>query len=158
MIEQYQDFIDILKVIIPQYKNDPDKKHIKSIFVHTIRKVELLLPKDVSIKAQKEADELNLGSLLQYDWNDQTKKHKMNDLGRKIFHYEHFVPIQQQIDDLLKLESYNDLNIYNIISNNKICWILKSENKILDKIAKSKRPNPDEAYHKAGITLLGEKV
>jgi hypothetical protein len=157
MIEKYQDFIDILKVSIPIYKNDTKKGYIKEIITRTIRMVESVSPLDVSKKAQEKADMMGIGSLYQYGWLDQKRRNGMQDYNREIFHWEHFYPIQQQVDELLALEELTDEAIYHIIRRGKICWILKEENQILDRIAKSKRPNPEEAYQQAGIILLGKK-
>lgn len=157
MDRNFQDFVDILKVLLPIYKNDQSKGYIKEIIVRTLRMVESILPMDVSEKAQEMADSMGIGSLYQYGWLKQNKKNGMKDYNRSIFHWEHYVPIQQQLNELLELNEINDDTIYQIIRKGKICWILKKENEMLDKIAKSNRPNPEEAYQKAGIILLGEK-
>jgi hypothetical protein len=157
MIKKYQDFIDILKVAIQIYKNDYSKIYIKDIIVRTLRMVEAVIPLDVSVEAQKKADLMGIGSLYQYNWQKQNKKNGMKDFKRSIFHWEHFYPIQQQLNDLLELDDINDTTIFNINNKGKICWILKEENEVLDRLAKSKRPNPDETYRTAGINLLGAK-
>jgi len=157
MYAKYQDFIDILKIAIPIYKQDMSKGYIKEIIVRTIRMAESLSPLDVSKAAQETADLMNIGSLYQYNWLDQKKKNRMKDFDRSIFHWEHYTPIQQTLNELISLDLLTDDEIYNIIKKAKICWILKKENKKLDRIAKSKRPNPEETYKKAGIILLGEK-
>lgn len=157
MNNKYKDFIDIIKVVLPIYKKDYSKGYMKEILVRTLRMVESVSPMDVSKAAQDEANKMGIGSLYNYGWLKQNKKTGMKDYDRSIFHWEHYYPIQQQVEDLLSLESYEDEDIYNVINNGKICWILKEENRLLDKIAKSKRPNPQEAYEKAGIILLGEK-
>ncbi len=157
MDHNFQDFVDILKVLLPIYKNDQNKGYIKEIIVRTLRMVESILPMDVSKKAQEIADSMGIGSLYQYGWLKQNKKNGMKDYDRSIFHWEHYVPIQQQLNELLELNEINDDTIYKVIRKGKICWILKKENEVLDKIAKSNRPNPEEAYQKAGIILLGEK-
>lgn len=157
MDSKFQDFVDILKVLLPIYKNDQSKGYIKEIIIRTLRMVESVLPMDVSRKAQEVADSMGIGSLYQYGWLKQNKKNGMKDYDRSIFHWEHYVPIQQQLNELLNLKEINDNDIYNIIRKGKICWILKKENEILDKIARSNRPNPEETYRQAGIELLGEK-
>jgi len=55
MIQKYQDFIDILKVALPIYKNDYSKIYIKDIIVRTLRMVEAVIPLDVSVEAQKKS-------------------------------------------------------------------------------------------------------
>jgi hypothetical protein len=157
MDSKFQDFVDILKVLLPIYKNDQSKGYIKEIIVRTLRMVESILPMDVSKNAQIVADSMGIGSLYQYGWLKQNKKNGMKDYDRSIFHWEHYVPIQQQLNDLLELKEITDDSIYQIIKKGKICWILKKENAVLDKIARSSRPNPEETYRLAGIELLGER-
>lgn len=74
MYGKYQDFIDILKVALPIYKQDMSKGYIKEIIVRTIRMAESVSPLDVSKAAQETADLMNIGSLYQYNWLDQKKK------------------------------------------------------------------------------------
>lgn len=157
MDSKFQDFVDILKVLLPIYKNDQSKGYIKEIIVRTLRMVESILPMDVSKNAQEVADSMGIGPLYQYGWLKQNKKNGMKDYDRSIFHWEHYVPIQQQLNELLELNEINDDAIYQIIKKGKICWILKKENEVLDKIARSNRPNSEETYRQAGIELLGEK-
>jgi hypothetical protein len=155
MNPKYQDFVDILKVLLSIYKKDISKGYIKEIIVRTLRMVESVSPLDVSKAAQDKANQMGIGSLYQYGWLKQNTASGMKDFDRSIFHWEHFVPIQQQLNDLMNLESLTDEEIYNIIKKGKICWILKEENKSLDKIARSTRPSPEVAYQQAGIVLLG---
>ena len=153
----YNDFIEIIKVVLKVYQKDTSKGYIKEILTRTIRMIESVSPMDVSMAAQAKADEMNLKPLYEYGWLEQNTKRGMKDYDRSIFHWEHFYPINQQINDLLALKEITDASIYNIISKGKVCWILKNENRELDRIAKSIRPNPVEAYEKANIILLGEK-
>ena len=152
MDSKFQDFVDILKVLLPIYKNGR-KRYIKDIIVRTLRMVESILPMDVSKGAQEVADSMGIGSLYQYGWLEQNKKNVMKDFHRSIFHWEHYIPIQQQLNDLLEFKEIDDNAIYQVINRGKICWILKKENDALDKIARSIRPNPEEAYLQVGIIL-----
>lgn len=155
---EYQDFIDIITVTLSIYKKDSSKGYIKDILTRTLRMVESVSPLDISEKAQQKAIEMGIEKqLYYYSWLDQNKTKGMKDYDRSIFHWEHFYPIGQQVKDLLALETVTDLEIYKIISKNKVCWILKEENKELERIAKSNRPDPNDAYLKANIKLIGEK-
>lgn len=153
----YQPVIDALKTLITLLKKEKNNLHIKTATVSIIRSLEVISELDVSEAAQLKANDMGIGDLHQYRWSDQTKQHKMNDKGRKIFHWEHFYPVQQIIDELIDLDTLDDSSIYDIIRKMKICWILKEENVKLDAIAKSKRPDPHLSYTLAGINLLGEK-
>jgi hypothetical protein len=153
-MKKYKDFIVIIKVIVDLYKENKSSKHLKKILVATIRMLEYISPVKASKLAQKQANKMGLDKLTKYKWEDQTKKGGMKDKGRKIFHWEHYYPVEQIINELVNLEKLDDRSIYRIIKKTRIVWILKSENKKLDKIAKSIRPNPKLSYKKAGIVLV----
>jgi hypothetical protein len=153
-MEKYKDFIEIIKVLVDLYKENKSSKHLKKILVKTIRMLEYVSPVQVSKLAQKQAKKMGLDRLTKYKWEDQTKNGGMRDKERKIFHWEHYYPVEQIIKELVKLEKLDDRSIYKVIKKTKIVWILKSENKKLDKIAKSIRPNPKLSYKKAGIVIV----
>jgi hypothetical protein len=153
-MEKYLNFIRIIKVLIPLYKKNKSSTYIKKILVTTIRMLEYVSPVHVSKLAQKKADKMVIGSLTKYIWKDQTNNNKMKDEKRKIFHWEHYYPVEQIIKELIQLKKLDSKSIYKVIRKTKIVWILKSENKELDKIARSIRPNPKLAYKKAGIEIL----
>jgi hypothetical protein len=153
-MEKHKDFIVIIKVLVDLYKENKSSKHLKKILVTTIRMLEYVSPVQVSKLAQKQAKKMGLDKLTKYNWEDQTKNGGMKDKGRKIFHWEHYYPVEQIIKELVKLEKLDDRSIYKVIKKTKIVWILKSENKKLDKIAKSIRPNPKLSYKKAGIVIV----
>jgi hypothetical protein len=153
--DEYKNFIEILKVVVPIYKENLDKKYYKVILSMTIRMVENLSNIQYSVEADKKAKRMGLKKKLsQYKWHEQTNKNMMNDLGRKIFHWEHYYPVEQIIKELCAFEKLKEDDIFKIISKTKIVWILKEENKRLDKIAKSIRPNPEIAYKEAGIKIV----
>jgi hypothetical protein len=154
MERKYQEFVDILKVILPIYKNNQKKVHLKKILVITIRMLEYISPRTSSKKAQILANRKGLGQLEDYIWEHQKRKTGMNDPKRKIFHWEHYYPVEQLIRELSKLKKFDDASIYRVIKKAKIVWILKEENRKLDKVAKSIRPNPKKAYKEAGIELV----
>jgi hypothetical protein len=152
--KEYEDFIEILKVLVPIFKKNKKSIHIKKILVKTIRMIEYVSNINVSKAAQDEADRLGLKSLTEYRWEDQTKKSGMNDKKRKIFHWEHYYPVEQIIKDLLSLSDLDKESIYKVIKKTEIVWILKEENKKLDKKYKSFRPDPSKSYKEVGIDLL----
>jgi hypothetical protein len=152
--QEYEDFIKILKVLVPIFKKSEESVHIKKILVKTVRMLEYVSNINVSKAAQDEADRLGLKSLNEYRWEDQTKKSGMNDKKRKIFHWEHYYPVEQIINELLSLKVLDKESIYEVIKKTEIVWILKEENKKLDKKYKSFRPDPDKSYKETGIVLL----
>jgi hypothetical protein len=153
-MKKYSNFINILKVLVPIYENNKKSKPMKKILVTAVRMLEYVSKRKASKAAQEIADRMGIGPLIKYIWEDQTNKNKMNDINRKIFHWEQYYPVEQIIQELVNLEELDEESILSVIKKVKIIWILKSENKKLDKIAKSVRPNPKLAYEKAGIEIV----
>jgi hypothetical protein len=73
MERKYQEFVDILKVILPIYKNNQKKVHLKKILVITIRMLEYISPRTSSKKAQILANRKGLGQLEDYIWEHQKR-------------------------------------------------------------------------------------
>lgn len=157
MNDTRQDLVDIIVLILLKYKKNKDGQ-IKEILQTALRRVEVFLPIDISEAANNMANQLNIPSLYNFTWSDQKGKSRMNDPKRSIFHWEHFKPIKQQISELVSLPEITQDAVAKVIFDNKICWILKEENRKLDRIAKSYRPNPNKAYEKASIRLMGIKT
>ena len=68
------------------------------------RRLEAFLPTiKVSKAAKAKAAKMKIGDISRFTWDDQTKKGKMNDAGRKTFHYEHVLPVSQLRHELEKL-------------------------------------------------------
>jgi hypothetical protein len=107
----------------------------------------------VSLAAQTKATEMELGDISYCGWFDQ--KSKMKDPKRKIFHYEHFLPIGEQIKRLLALDAPANESVQAIIMEGAVCWILKDEDLKLRKAGyNSKRPDPKKAYAEVGIIII----
>lgn len=146
-----------LKMLATEYQasNCPEsKKWLKHVITQGFRQIEKFITPRASVAAQKKADELDIGLLKHYVWNDQEVK--MKDPDRKIFHFEHVYPVGDMFRDLMKLEELSDKNIESILVKADIAWILKSENQKLDASGeRSNRPeNPWESYEKCNIPML----
>ncbi|MCD4827464.1 MAG: hypothetical protein K8Q99_06795 [Acholeplasmataceae bacterium] len=156
-IKKYEDFIKILKVILPIYKKNKSNKAMKAILSLTVRRLEHVSEKCVSVAAQQKAKDLGImKELTEFSYDQQVTKTGMNDSGRKKFHFEHYYPVKQLINELLEIKNLNDEDIYQVVKKSRICWITKDENKKLDRKYKSIRPNPKKAYEEAGIILVEE--
>jgi hypothetical protein len=152
--KDFEDFVKIFKVTIPIYNDNP-KKHFKEVLKTAFRQVEKISIKCISKEAKKQAEIMGIDNLMKYTWDDQVKK--MKDDKRKIFHWEHYYPVTQQISDMLNLYkkgAFEAEDIYSIVSRTRICWITKKENKRLDYKNKSLRPDPEKAYKDAEIELI----
>ena len=127
---------------------------LKDLITRACRKIELYIEPRYSVKAELVANEMKIGCLSQYQWNDQNSKRK--DKGRKVFHWEHILPVSTIVKKLLAIENPTNSAIIDIIKNADVAWILKAENDQLDSNGyRTKRPeNPLEAYINCDIQLV----
>lgn len=139
--------IKLLEAIRNGYVNptESDEKIFKGVIKSILRNMtDCKAVPYVSKKALAKAKEMGI-DLSDKNWHDQTKFDK----GRKIFHYEHCNTIKQ-----LRLAILNtNESIEKILNRNITCWILKSENELLDKNGyKDKRPGGwKKCYKECGI-------
>lgn len=113
-----------------------------------IKKYTDLLPPLVSVAARAEADRRGV-DLRRMAWHDQ---HRF-DPGRRTFQWEHVVPVGLIRKSCLQAQTPSD--IAEILKTARVAWILKEEDRRLTGLGyRSVRPDPDDAYRAAGITLL----
>ena len=120
---------------------------------HACRHVEYFLVPRVSEAAHAKAVALGIAPLERYRWADQ--RSRMKDPGRKVFHWEHMVPVSDLQAELRKLQTPDLPSVGAVLSKAQVAWILKSENERLDK-AKLRygRANGGlAAYKQVGIRL-----
>lgn len=117
---------------------------IKSVFRN---KTDGKSVKYVSKKALAKAKELGI-DLYSTTWLNQSKV----DPKRKIFHYEHCNTISELCSAVLD----TDEDIRDILKRDIVCWILKEEDKELNKHGyKSKRPGGwKKCYKECGIMYM----
>ena len=125
----------------------------KNMLKNGCRQLERFMTPVVSTEAQRKAHEMGVGELSLYNWNHQRKE--MKDDKRSIFHWEHVYPVSSIANALLGLTNVQIEEITKILSIADIAWILKSEDRMLNKKGyKSKRPeNPWDAYTDCGIGI-----
>lgn len=133
----------------------------KEIISEIIRKGTDLFPTEISQEAKKEFDKLlaktkstnkkiKITKWQDLNWNNNQTK---IDPGRKKLHLEHMYPVAQLRDEICSnAKSENDVR--DIFLKARVIWITKEENKKLDKIAKSYRPDPEAIYAQVGIKIL----
>lgn len=140
----------------PELKPNQRKRLRKSI-TEDIRTCAGLLFPDVvspavSKAAQLEADRTGV-ALYEKTWYDQTTF----DPGRKVFHLEHIHPISAIQKECEQAKS-EDAILRVLKTRLRLAWILKQEDKELTRLGyRSIRPDPADAYRKAGIEL-GEET
>ena len=155
--KEKEDMCHIFYELILEYResnNKNKKKWVVETLKIAIRQLELFLIPKVSVEANRIAQENGINNLKDMRWKDQEKK--MKDKDRKIFHFEHVFPVAQMKDELLNLQVLNIENIKQIIDRMEIAWILKEENKKLDKKGYSfkRGDNIWECYKKVGIEMI----
>lgn len=116
-----------------------------------IRKCTDLIPVHVSQAAKSKAEKLKPHiDLFRETWHSQPRFDK----GRKIFQYEHVVPVSSVRDSCLQAQDTGDV-LKILTTRLKVAWILKTENARLAKLGYAvRRPDPEAAYHQAGIDLI----
>lgn len=120
--------LQLLNALRQSYKNDKKpkiqlyNKMAKALFRYDTDQKAVQY---ASKAALNKAEELSV-NLKELNWHNQRKNGK--DPDRKIFHYEHCNPISVLTKDVLT----SDKDIAEILKENVVCWILKSENKELD--------------------------
>jgi hypothetical protein len=132
--------------------NQLDKKQearIKEAISDDLRKFTDLLEPNISKKAFNESEN-NKIDLHKMGWHDQSKF----DPGRSIFHYEHFMTVNDIRELCVHSDSAEEID-QKIKINARIIWILKSENDLLDQLGyKKHRDDPYKAYNEAGIEII----
>jgi hypothetical protein len=120
---------------------------IKSSIHSDIRKYSDLLIPLQSEAAFYQSEKLKI-DLIKKNWHNQPSF----DPGRKIFHFEHMIPVNQLTDMCIQ----NSKEIENILNTCTVVWILKSEDRILTELGfRNNRIDPIEAYKKANIIIKG---
>ncbi len=146
--------VELLEQIRKCYKtNKKDKALYKKILKAYFRYLTDKFPvKYKSEKADDVAKEKGI-PLYKMTWQNQTKWDKK----RELFHYEHCNPISELIEDVLE----TNRKIEDIIKDDYVCWILKTEDEKLNKKGfrseRRKYGGWEECYKKCEIEILDNK-
>jgi hypothetical protein len=152
-----EEFLNSMSVVacslISQIKSTNDKKTKKgllSLLLTLCRNMEDVAPRNASKKAQARADQLKLGDLRSYHFDDGPRF--PGGRSNSKLHWEHWKPAVDIRSELLSLDEPTTENVKDILSQAKICWVLLDENKLLDKRGQRKsRKDPAESYKIAEI-------
>ena len=155
MIPKLKLYAETLKPLLDWASANPDDKDIKYTITRIIR-FSSDNPKDhgipymYSLAALNEVKSRGLSDpeerLKWTRWKEQKHKRGLQDSGRQngTFHQEHIVPVSQIAKKLYDLETITIKSIYDVlVSNMKIAWILKTEQKTLDAVCRSGVRTPD---------------
>jgi hypothetical protein len=154
MLEEALDQVaPIIVELVKAYKATLEKtslrKYYYKVLMLMIRELEFFVTPAVSVKAQNQADNLGIGDLARFQWDDQTTK--MNDPKQKIFHFEHMKPVGDIFKELMGLEPVDVSRVHTILLQTKIAWITKDEDQRLRRVG---RIEPIDEYKRAGIDLI----
>ena len=114
-----------------------------------IKKCSNFIEPEVSEAALAEAEHLRV-DLRAKNWHHQPSF----DVGRKVFHFEHVVPVSAIRKACLDQSS--EIAVLAVLKSRlRVGWILKSEDAELTRLGhRSNRPDPEAAYCNAGIRLM----
>jgi hypothetical protein len=107
------------------------------------------LPVGVSKKAKQYCDDNQLGDIFKIGWAEQAVFEKKKNRHTCELKHEHKTPVSELIKKLKAIDSVEEA--IRLFESQEIVWIHKDEDKLLPK---SNRPDPDEAYRKAGIEVI----
>ena len=118
-----------------------------------IKKCSNFTAPSVSRAALARAEKLKV-NLHDKTWHDQPRF----DAGRRVFHFEHFVPVLSVRNACLKARS--KAAVLDVLKSQlRVAWILKSEDRMLTRLGyRSQRSNPSLAYRAANIKLAAQQA
>ncbi len=155
MIPKIKLFAETLYPLLKWYSENPDDKDTKYVISRIIRfssdnPKQHGIPFMYSLAALKQANKMKIPNAEErfkwVRWKEQKHKSGLRDVGRQngIFHQEHIIPVSQIAKELYALEEITIENIHNVlITNLKIAWILKTEQKTLDAVCRSGVRTPE---------------
>ena len=133
--------------------SESSKTWFTSLINHACRELEDFIEPKVSVKALDLARSMNLGDLRECHWDHQVRR--MKDPDRRLFHWEHFVPVSVLRKRLLGLTDPTASTVVSVLSSADIAWILKSEDVELSRRGyRSDRETPNDAYLASGIHFV----
>jgi hypothetical protein len=147
-----------------QYNSEKDNKKkkllkkqmgtFKSLINENFRQTGDFVPADASKKALEYCAVLATASnspkdIFKLGWNDQLAFEGQRNRTECKLKYEHKIPVKQLVDKLINAKSYNDALA--IFMSQEIVWVTNEEEA---RLPRSNRPNPDEEYRKAGISVI----
>jgi len=133
---------------------------VKVVFRHAYRSAEFLtcIKPDASVAAYNDFYKVTGKDIREFNWHSRVKKKNGEAMIiHKEYQWEHKTTANAFKENLIKAYKEHRLTksfIAKLIKEQKICWITKAENKVLDKNGhRINRPDPDMAYDKAGIKI-----
>ena len=103
----------------------------------------------VSKRASQYCAENQLGDLFAIGWGEQPKFEKQPNRSSCKLKHEHKIPVATLVERIKATSTLEEA--VRLFEAQEIVWIHKDEDR---KLPKSKRPNPDEEYEKAGIEII----
>jgi hypothetical protein len=107
------------------------------------------VPAHVSDLANNYILENQLGDIFSLRWGGQIRFEKKKNRNECKLKHEHKIPVSTLVKKLKEESSIEDA--VEVFESQVIVWVHKAED---EKLPKNNRPNPDEAYNKAGIVVI----
>ena len=95
-----------------------------------------------------------------YDWFSQKVSKIRDNKKKKIFVHEHLTTSEDFKQELIYLYKQNKLSVEKVkdlILQQRVCWITREEDDLLNKKYKKHRNNPLQAYKECGIEIYEEE-
>ena len=131
------------------------RRGMMSLLLTLCRNMEDVAPRNASVAAQERANQLGMGDLRRFHFDDGGRFPG----GRKAsrLHWEHWRPAADLRRDILALEAPTPEAVAQVLRGSRVCWILLEENERLNSLGfKTNRPDPVVCYGAAGIDLAYE--
>lgn len=142
---------------LPKRHSADMKQYRKKVLSCQCRELRRFIRFRKSAEAQRQADRLGIGDLGQFSWADRKDGGKLGDLERDIFVFEHTMPLEILIEQLLSLKSPTLVSVQSVISKAEVSWMTKAEKDRFDKQKRRhKHDNPAQALFDARIVLCDE--
>jgi len=134
--------------IVRQFPGSPPplQRHYRTILKAMARDLENFVRPKASRAAMARARQMGLPDLRGLHWRDQPGK--MGDPKRMIFHWEHVVPVENIVGQVLRQSTVE--GIAAVLMTAEVSWVLKEENETLTHRG---RADPHGDYRRAGIII-----
>lgn len=140
--------------------DDYVKRHIKTMLSYSWNELAEINPKLCSKRALEEANLRGVKNIREIPWSKQkhpVDKNGLGDTHRQVFHWEHAYTRNDFVTEILSLPLNTTLEaIGEIIAKHQIIWILKEEDKLLNKSGYKSTRKGDwkKVYAEVGIEIV----
>lgn len=143
----------VIQLMATEYaalSDEVDRRHMRVQISKAIRNAtdhpDFKLRVSAAAKLLAEEKGIDIGSM-----NYDNQVQKRFDPGRKLFAYEHMVPVKNMMHAVIASPSKAE----EVLRSAKIVWVTRDENDRLNDLGYAhNRPDPEDCYAEAGIQVL----